>query len=80
MQTQESRLMNLLNVETVQVASCACVSILKTLSGFIQPMIREMQTVQVGNWLLVTLLKTLGEFIKCVCDVCCILQRISDAR
>jgi len=43
-------------------------------------MIKEMHTVQVGNWLLVILLEIFGESIKCVVDVCCILQFISDAR
>ena len=66
-------------LQTVQVASCACVSIPKTLSGFIQVIFREMQTAQVWSWLLVILLKTVGEFIKYVLDMHCILQCISDA-
>ena len=69
-----------MNVQAVQVASCACVSILKLFSDFTKSMIREMQTVQVGSWLLVFLLKTFDELVKCMFDICCILQCISDAR
>ena len=70
----------IINVQTVQVASCAGVLIPKTLNKFKKVMIINVQTVQVASWPLSVLPKTFDELINCVFDMCCILQCISDLR
>ena len=70
----------IINVQTVQVASCAGVLMPKTLNKFKKVMIIKVQTVQVASWPLLVLLKTFDEFINCVFDMCCILQCTSEAR
>ena len=70
----------IINVQTVQVASCAGVLMPKTLNKFKKVMIIKVQTVQVASWPLLVLPKTFDEFINCVFDMCCILQCTSEAR
>ena len=53
-----------INVQTVQVASCAGVQILKTLNIFKKVMIINVQTVQVASWPLSVLLKTLDKHVN----------------
>ena len=78
--TEQINKVIIINVQTVQVASCAGVLIPKTLNKFKKVMIIKVQTVQVASWPLLVLPKTFDEFINCVFDMCCILQCTSEAR
>ena len=70
----------IINVQTVQVASCAGVLIPNTLNKCKKVMIIKVQTVQVASWPLLVLPKTFNELTNCVFDMWCILQCIGDLR
>ena len=53
----------IINVQTVQVASCAGVLIPKTLNKFKKVMIINVQTVQVASWPLSVLPKTFDKHV-----------------